>query len=227
MDLGLERAGMVCKWQVEIDDYARRVLAKHWPSVPKWDDVRTFPPTKVGWGVDLIAGGFPCQPHSTAGKRGGTEDERWLWPEFARIIRSLHPTFVLVENVPGLLSVQDGEVFGLVLGELASLGYDAEWSCLSACSMGAAHTRDRVFIVAYSRRCMGEAGFRIREHVETRTVQAIDDLTTPVLRMESAHRDGLSFNGLSARVGHEFRLLGNAVMPQVAEWIGRRILESI
>jgi DNA (cytosine-5)-methyltransferase 1 len=144
LDLGLERAGWRCVGQVEIDPFCRRVLAKHWPDVPRWGDIREVSPDDLPR-ADLICGGFPCQPVSTAGRRRGQADERWLWPEFARAIRHLRPGWVLVENVPGLLARGMGDV----LGDLAGVGYDAEWRCLSAADVGAPHLRERVWIVAY------------------------------------------------------------------------------
>lgn len=102
LDLGLERAGMKIVWQVEIDPFCLRMLEKHWPEVPKYGDIRQLTGEELEE-VDLIAAGFPCQPVSVAGKKRGTEDERWLWPEAARIIRMVRPKYVLVENVPGLL----------------------------------------------------------------------------------------------------------------------------
>jgi DNA (cytosine-5)-methyltransferase 1 len=132
--------------QVEIDPWCRKVLAKHWPEVPRHDDVRTA----VEWWADrrapdLVAGGFPCQPVSQAGKKLAQADERWLWPAFADVVRELRPRYVLVENVPGLL----GRGMGDVLGDLAARGYDAEWDCVPAAAVGAPHIRDRVWIVAY------------------------------------------------------------------------------
>ena len=103
LDLGLERAGMECAWQVEIDDYCTRVLAKHWPDVPKYKDVCDVGKQNLE-PVDLIAGGFPCQPHSVAGKRKGAEDDRNLWPEYLRIVREVKPRYVLGENVLGIVS---------------------------------------------------------------------------------------------------------------------------
>lgn len=149
IDLGLQRTGMTIRWQCEIDDYCRRVLAKHWPDVPKYGDIKELTGHELET-VDLIAGGFPCQPVSLAGKRLGQSDDRWLWPELIRIVRVVRPRFVLLENVPGLL------VRGLsdVLGDLAASGYDAEWDCLPAAAVGAPHLRDRIFIVAYAR-CLG------------------------------------------------------------------------
>jgi len=168
LDLGMERAGMVCKWQVEIDDYATRVLERHWPNVRRWRDVTTFPPDTVRaecesgarrrgvrqgnsqpstWKVDLICGGFPCQDISYAGKGAGLDGARsGLFYEVARIVRILEPRYVLLENVAALLT----RGLDAVLGTLASLGYDAEWHCVPAAAVGAPHIRDRVFIVAYT-----------------------------------------------------------------------------
>ncbi len=146
LDLGLERAGWQCKWQVEIDEYARRVLAKHWPNVNRYSDVRTVG-TELER-VDLVCGGFPCQDVSLAKHdAGGIDGSRsGLWFEFARVLGILRPRIALVENVPGLF------VRGIdrVLGGLAALGFDAEWSIVSACAMGAPHTRERLFILGYS-----------------------------------------------------------------------------
>ena len=158
LELGLERTGMETVWQVECDPYALKVLEKHWPNVRRHTDVRTFPPTEGDWSCDLICGGFPCQDVSLAGKREGlVEGNRsGLWFEFARIIRTLRPRYVIVENVPGLLS--DG--FGRVLGDLAESRYDAEWGVLSAAGVGAPHLRRRVFVIGINADCnhVGEIG---------------------------------------------------------------------
>ena len=146
-DLGLERSGMQCGWQVEIDPYATKILEKHWPNVPRWADVRTFPPPEGDWEVDVICGGFPCQDISFAGKGAGLAGARsGLWYEFARIIGVLRPRYVVVENVAALLVRGMGDV----LGTLASLGYDAEWHVIPASAVGAPHRRERVWIVAYA-----------------------------------------------------------------------------
>jgi DNA (cytosine-5)-methyltransferase 1 len=145
LDLGLERAGMRVVWQSEIDPYACRVLAKHWPDVPNLGDITT-----IDWStvepVDLICGGYPCQPFSLAGVRRGDTDPRHLWPHFANAIRLLRPRWALLENVPGHLSLG----FGRVLGDLAELGYDTDWDCIPAAAVGAPHLRYRIFVVAYS-----------------------------------------------------------------------------
>jgi DNA (cytosine-5)-methyltransferase 1 len=147
-DLGLERAGMTVKWQVERDPWCQKVLAKHWPDVPRYENVED-----VGGElecVDLICGGFPCQPVSVAGQQKGADDDRWLWPEFKRIVGLLGPRYVLVENVPGLFAANGGHAFGEVIGDLAELGYDCEWTVLSAADVGAPHLRKRVWIVAHT-----------------------------------------------------------------------------
>jgi len=146
IDLALDRLGMDCLWQVELDDYCRKVLDNHWPNVEKLKDVRECGMRNLA-PVDLICGGFPCTDVSVAGRRAGIEAPRsGLWKEFARIIRDLRPRYVFVENVEGLL--HNG--MGRVLGDLASLGYDAEWEVLSAADVGAPHLRKRVWIVAYT-----------------------------------------------------------------------------
>ena len=146
-DLGLERAGMTCSWQCEIDKDARKVLASHWPTIPCYEDVRN-----VGKGrepVDLICGGFPCQDLSVAGKRAGLAGSRsGLWFEFARIIDELEPGWVVIENVPGLLSSNRGRDFAVIVQWLANRGYGVAWRVLDSQYFGVAQRRRRVFIVA-------------------------------------------------------------------------------
>jgi DNA (cytosine-5)-methyltransferase 1 len=153
-DLGFERAGLKCVWQVELDPFCRKVLAKHWPNVPRWDDVRTF----TGEGFerpDVICGGFPCQDISVAGRGAGIDgDQSGLWAEYARVIRVVRPRFVVVENSPALL----GRGIDRVLGDLAACGFDSEWDCLPAFAAGAHHERDRLFIIAYSNGHDGRKG---------------------------------------------------------------------
>ena len=145
LDLGLERAGWRVAWQSEVDPYCCRVLGARWPEVPNLGDVTTVDFEEVE-PVELICGGYPCQPFSVAGPRPGTDDARHLWPHFARALRVLRPRFALLENVPGHLSLG----FGDVLADLAALGYDAEWESVPAAAFGAPHLRWRVFVVAYT-----------------------------------------------------------------------------
>ena len=144
MDLGLERAGHTVIWQSEIDPYCNKVLKKHWPTVPNLGDITT-----IDWGKierpDIICGGYPCQPFSVAGKRNGTADPRHLWPWVRKAISELRPRYAMLENVRGHLSLGGVQV----VGELAEIGYDAEWRVVSAAGVGAPHRRDRIIIVAY------------------------------------------------------------------------------
>lgn len=158
-DIGLERAGMQTVAFCEFDPYCQAVLKRHWPEVPIYDDVRTLSADTLRrngvWPINVIAGGFPCQDLSYAGKRAGIEGERsGLWSQFARLIGEVRPQFAIMENVPGLLSAGHGRV----LGDLAALGYDAVWDCVPASSVGAPHRRDRVWIVAYARSEQHEGG---------------------------------------------------------------------
>ena len=156
--LGLERTGgfetvAFC----EIEAFPRRVLKKHWPEVPCYEDVRTLTAdvlARDGIAVDVITGGFPCQDISVAGKQSGMGEgtRSGLWSEIIRLVGELRPQFVIVENVAALLagpSEQPGRWFGRVLGDLAEIGYDAEWRNIPACMVSAPHRRERVWIVAY------------------------------------------------------------------------------
>lgn len=149
LDLGLERAGMRVIWQSEVDPFCNRVLKRHWPHVENLGDLRDIDWSNVER-PDILAGGFPCQPVSAAGKQKAQEDERWLWPQVARALRELGPAYALLENVPALLTVAGGRAAQEVFGDLAYLGFDAEWFVLSASDAGAPHLRKRIFIVANS-----------------------------------------------------------------------------
>ena len=148
-DLGLQWAGFRHQWFCEIDPFCREVLARHWPGVPIYGDIRALkggelPP------VDVLCGGFPCQDVSSGGFRAGINDgtRSGLWLEYARLIGEMRPKYVIIENVRGLLSLG----IDIVLGDLAGIGYDAEWEILPAAALGAPHHRERVFIVAYPHR---------------------------------------------------------------------------
>lgn len=276
LDLGLERAGMAVRWQSEIDPYACRVLAKHWPGVPNLGDI-----TKIDWStverVDVICGGYPCQPFSLAGVRRGEDDPRHLWPHFARAIRVLRPRYALLENVPGHLSLG----FGRVLGDLAELGFDAEWDCIPAAAVGAPHLRYRLFVVAHANgeqheSCSpavrgsstplvpadtnsdelrqepvtvrrGEGARVVGDDGKTRDMADAQEFSVRAGLRESEPGGerrrrpgdggrsshtwsvepdvGRVAHGVPARVDR-LRALGNAVVPQVAEFVGRRIMEA-
>jgi DNA (cytosine-5)-methyltransferase 1 len=296
IDLGLERAGWNCEWQVEQDPYALKVLKKVWPAVPKYRDVRYFLGGKrwrrcrQAWHVDLICGGFPCQDISNAGKRSGIAGERsGLWSEFARIVRLLRPDYVFVENVPALTI----RGLGTVLGDLAKMGFNAEWGCLPAAAVGAPHARWRLFLVAhrqphalgiFSDRDAPDAhgplregresaihsgrngtgsfsasnapdadSSRLKKSQEIRGRQPIVDKHGKNNAPDSAGRQqgqcwwkefaafcesqgrllwpttesgicGVA-DGIPNRE-HRLKCLGNAVIPSLAEWVGKRILEA-
>jgi DNA (cytosine-5)-methyltransferase 1 len=230
LELGLERAGMTTVGQVELDPYCRQVLAKHWPEVPRHDDVRT---AGAWWlsesrpEVDVVCGGFPCQPFSTAGLRAGTGDERWGWPWMESVVRMVRPRFVIVENVAELL--RDRLAFGLVLSGLAELGFDAEWGVLSACAVGAPHARRRVFVVAHP------AGHALPRQVPPHPRRGKTGRDEPRGGHRSARRDWWVREPALDRVAHgvprsvvrdPLHGLGNAVVPQVAERIGRVIMAA-
>lgn len=151
LDLAAEMAGFVTVGQCEWADYPTKVLEKHWPDVPRWRDIRTL--TKESFyertglrTVDVISGGFPCQPFSVAGKHRGKEDDRYLWPEMLRVIGELRPTWVLGENVPGIVNLALDEV----LSDLEDIGYKSRAFIVPACGVDAPHRRDRACIMAHS-----------------------------------------------------------------------------
>ena len=144
-DLGLERAGMQCQWQVEIDPYCQRVLVNHWPNVKRYGDIRECGKHNLS-PVDLICGGFPCQPFRVAGKRGGKADDRYLWPQMLRVIREVRPAWVLGENVAGIINME----LDTVLADLEAEGYEVQTFVIPACGVDAPHRRDRVWIVAHT-----------------------------------------------------------------------------
>lgn len=144
-DLGFEQAGLTSEWQVELDADCNRVLEKHWPGVTRYKDVRDVGKLEP---VDVICGGFPCQDLSVAGKRAGLAGERsGLWFEFLRIVELTRPRFVVVENVPGLLSSDEGRDFAVILRGLVECGYCLAWRIVDAQFYRVAQRRRRVFIV--------------------------------------------------------------------------------
>jgi DNA (cytosine-5)-methyltransferase 1 len=310
--LGLERAGMTTVAFCEIEPYCRRVLAKHWPNVPIYGDIRELTAERLradGISVDLVCGGFPCQDISVAGNGAGLAGERsGLWSEYARLVGELRPRRVIVENVAALL----GRGLGRVLGDLAALGYDAEWHIISAADVGAPHRRERIWIMAHPQKLLGDGSDFHGKHAEseisesgdsggavnvsdsnragctTRAYPALGDLHRPngetteatgerPLRnartvQDGAHGDvadakrrgqqgsgepihalgstscaiGKAIDALNGGVGEIWRVepnvgrvahgipnrvdrlraLGNAVVPQIPEIIGRAIMES-
>lgn len=238
LDLAAEAAGFRTVGQCEWADYPTKVLEKHWPDVPRWRDIRTL--TKEGFyertglrTVDVISGGFPCQPFSVAGKRRGREDDRYLWPEMLRVIKELRPAWVVGENVAGIV----GMALDTVLSGLEAAGYEAGALIIPACAVDAPHRRDRVAIVAYADgvRC----GMRGLEGQGIYRDKACNEIDTGGKAVGDADRggqprdDGRREFALPAygcwwpaepgvsRVAHgvphrvdRLRCLGNAVVPQ-------------
>ena len=150
IDLAAEWAGFESAIMVERDPYCQQVLKKNFPTTQIFDDVTTFNGLELRGTIDLISAGFPCQPHSLAGKRKASGDERDLWGEVVRIVGEVQPRWFLGENVPGLLSSESGRFFGRVVNDLVQMGYRVGWACYGAKDVGAVHRRNRVFIIAYS-----------------------------------------------------------------------------
>ena len=257
----------------EIEEFPRNVIKKHWPNVPCYRDVRELTAEQLaadGIAVDVICGGFPCQDISTAGKGAGLSGERsGLWSEIARLTSELRPRYIIVENVSALLS----RGLGTVLGDLAEIGYDAEWHCIPASHVGAPHRRDRIWIIAHpqadalSSDTDSIGSHRTKKHIqrdiELRNEQVgisgsmgqdVADANSqgPQGRTQTGNAGGVwqgrkqliercadgfgatwstepnvgrVANGVSNR-SHRLKGLGNAVVPQIPELIGRAILEA-
>ncbi|MBO9437315.1 DNA (cytosine-5-)-methyltransferase [Sulfitobacter sp. R18_2] len=236
--LGLERTGgfetvAFC----EIEEFPRKVLAKHWPEVPCYHDVTKLTGDileRDGIAVDVITGGFPCQDISTAGRQAGIGEgtRSGLWSEIVRLIGELQPRYVIVENVANLLSgpsEKRGGWFGRVLGDLAECGYDAEWENIPASALGAPHRRERVWLVAYPPKVrnagkvlcdLDPKGHEGWASGASLLPSRIDGLAPPEGGYSLRFGDGFpDFMG-------ELNGYGNAVVPQIPEMIGRSILEA-
>lgn len=227
-DIGLERAGFTCKWQVELDEYAMRILKRRWPHVRRHDDIRTFleDGDTEGWQVDAICGGFPCTNISSSGDKTGIEGKAsGLWFYFSRVIRILRPAIVIVENVAAIAS----RGLDRVLGDLAALGFDAEWACLPAAAFGSPQRRWRMFVVAYPHGWGQQGGekrhsvFPFSEGWDYRDGLGLAESRAATAAARVRRMDGRVPRGVDR---DRIRCCGNAVVPVVAEWIGRRILEA-
>ena len=223
-DLGFQWANIKMLWDVEIEPYCQKVLRKNFPDTEIFSDVREVGKHNLK-PVDIISGGFPCQDISVAGKQAGITGTRsGLWSEFHRIIGELLPRFAVIENVPNLARL------GLdrVLTNLASIGYDAEWQCISANDIGAPHLRKRIWIVAYpessqqQREACNDRGPGWTGNNKVSCPEAwSDDRTRPSINIIHINMDGLPYP-MDASKG-----LGNAIVPQIAEIIGRRLVELL
>lgn len=209
----------------EIEPFCKQILKKHWPDVPVFEDVRTLTANDLSEKPDVICGGYPCQPFSVAGKQRGTADDRHLWPEMLRIIKECRPTWVVAENVAGHIRM------GLdkVLFDLESEGYRAQPFVIPACGLNAPHRRDRVWIVGYSpsKRIQGLRTCGEQEspaHVEQKLpVRPGKGRMYPLWEAEPGV--GRVVNGVPSRVDR-IKALGNAVVPQIPEVIGKAIVAA-
>ena len=224
IDIAAEWAGFETVGQCEWADYPTKVLEKHWPDVPRWRDIKTltgesFYERTGRKTVDVVSGGFPCQPFSAIGQRKGEEDDRFLWPEMARIIRELRPRWVIGENVVGILNMGVEQT----LAELGGLGYKGGIFVIPACAMQAFHQRKRVFIIANNDSIL-------RPSVKPQTIKCHKNVLEKQKEWEQFFIESSGNNEFEFREEDESRIcrmddgfpedvdrlkcLGNAVVPQ-------------
>jgi DNA (cytosine-5)-methyltransferase 1 len=215
--LGLERAGFKTVAFCEIDPYCRAVLRKHWPNVPIYEDVKKLKPYDLFidqcWPIDVICGGFPCQPFSSAshGRKRGADDDRFLWPEMLRLIREIRPRWVIGENVTHI----DRLALEQVVSDMEAIGYEvAPTFEIPACAVGHDHRRSRYWFVGYAHG-HGKPGLPI--DAEASRVPG-DRPNAGSARAEDGIPCGLD--------GYRQSALGNAVVPQIPEIIGKAILQA-
>lgn len=240
--LGLERAGMKTVAFCEIDKRARLVIKKHWPNVPIFEDVSKLSKGDIHEPIDVICGGFPCQDISLSGRGAGLEGKRsGLWFEFHRLIKEIKPRYAIIENVSALRS----RGLDRVLGSLAEIGYDAEWHCIPASAVGAPHRRDRIWIVAYpsSGRSEGVHDWHSKPEDAIASSENVANADCAQFKRgglsgrilaENTNLGGTSWWAIEPSVGrvadgvpnwsHRLKQLGNAVVPQIPEIIGKAVM---
>ncbi len=230
--LGLERAGMETVAFCEIEEYPRKVLAKHWPNIPIYDDVRTLTKERLdqdGIGpIDVICGGFPCQDLSTAGLRKGFGGKKSsLYTEMLRLVSDLGPKFTIFENVANLIHGDGGRWFSMFLNDLAGIGYDAEWHCIPASCIGANHHRNRAWIIAYPQGDTVKSSIfqgSPRDQFFRGKPRGSAWGPVPGTHWEEDQPQFYQMDdGISEWVG-DVSGYGNAVVPQIPEIIGRAIM---
>lgn len=232
-DLAAHWAGMENIFQVEKDRFCLSVLEKHFPKVDKYDEIRNFDGTTYQNDIDIISGGFPCQPFSHAGKKRGYTDDRYLWDEMFRVISTIQPEWVVAENVYGLISNQNGMVLEKVLTDLESEGFEVQTFIIPACGKNAPHRRDRTWIVANSesnRNRLQQERQRMPRHERDRTrrtgVGHQFDNSNPNVAKVSWERGWLEVaselcrtrDGVPERLDRSkaIKALGNAIVPHIA-----------
>lgn len=233
-ELGLNACGWDLKWQCECDPFCRALLKERF-GVPIYDDIRTICEHNPA-PVDALIGSPPCQPFSVAGPQDGTSDERHLYPAFLELVGAIKPRWVLMEQVPAILTDSDGGAFGQYVGGLAALGFHIVWHCIPACAIGADHVRDRVWIIAHSDSNRGQgqiAGSDLGTFGQGRSGCSPDMLNTrwrdrPLLGSPGESILCRKDDGVP-NWSHRIKGIGNAVIPQIPHLIGQAInqIESI
>jgi DNA (cytosine-5)-methyltransferase 1 len=242
-DLAAERTGCTNVFQVENDPWCQQILKKNFPSVARYGDITQFNAKAYANKIDLLTGGFPCQPFSIAGKQKGKADNRYLWPEMLRVIREIKPKFIIGENVFGIIKL----ALDQVLSDLEDIGYTTETFIIPACAQNAPHRRDRVWIIAYQKRIQNkliryyntlEKGSRskdtkalvfsntARKRWQKRQYAQVHDTSLRDYRRATTCRNywkseptvGRVLDGVSYRLDR-IKGLGNAIVPQIAEEI--------
>jgi DNA (cytosine-5)-methyltransferase 1 len=223
--LGLETAGpfrtvAFC----EREPFPQAVLRKHWPGVPIYEDVRTIPTDELGR-IDLVCGGFPCQPWSQSGHQRGAEDDRDLWPEMLRIIEAVQSRWVVGENVRGFVNEEMG--LARTITDLHGIGYQVVTFILPAAGVGAPHRRDRVWIIAHTT-SVGLNKGKLQKGVDFKEFEQWRRHESDIFnRIVPSAKGVRGYDGVPRRVDrHRIKALGNAIVPQVAEQIGRAIMEA-
>ena len=274
--LALERVGFTTVGFCEVDPYCRLLLQKHWKGVTIHHDIKKLEAKDIKEPIDILTGGFPCQPYSVAGKQKGTNDDRYLWPDMFRVIKEVRPTWIIAENVRGIINIQDGMVFETVCTDLESEGFEVQAFIIPAAGVGAPHRRERVWIVGYSKHNGSLTSKIERRNTETstRTQEGTNTTLEPKgtsgsrnnVTMENTRRKlyerpsvgeknedetrkeitdqhqrssstswgswqsepnvGRVANGVPQRA-HRLRGLGNAIVPQIAEEIGKAIWKTL
>lgn len=222
-ELGLNACGWDLKWQCERDPFCQQLLQQRF-GVPIYDDITTIlttPPERV----DALIGSPPCQPFSVAGEGRGTGDERHLYPSFIKLVSYIKPRWVLMEQVPAILTNDGGRAFGLYVGGLAALGYDLVWHCIPAIALGSDIERDRLWIIA---RANGEHGKAGMGNLAKR--KSSIQLYNPAERLPFWVQTTGQFIGVGDGFSDQFysdrvSAIGNAVVPQIPQIIGQAINE--
>jgi len=227
-DLVAESCGIENLFQVEIDKFCNKVLEKNFPDVKKYRDIKEFDGTRYRGTIDIISGGFPCQPFSIAGKRKGREDERALFPELLRCIAEIQPRWCILENVCGFINIQNGEYAEEAFTSLENEGYKIQPFIIPASAVGAPHRRDRIWIIANA----NNNGLQrsIQPH-KSKRAQSYDQQLSRCSREwnRNPFEVATELCRMDARIPNRvdrLKSLGNSIVPQVAKVIFETILET-